>query len=360
MKKNEINNIEAEIESLKKEDYQVLKQQNGFMVDGILGGFRMSIHKMTYTFIKQVLLGILSGVIIGFGYTACLVAINALPHGSGFASIMIGIFFPGCIILITYLGGGLYTTHVVATIPMMKKTIKVKSYIKGIFGVLLGNYLGTLIFVLIFSLAGGLTMTIGGRSLLIEAYSLGVHKLYSVGEQILQGNFITSSAVLISLLAAFASGILCNFMVSATLPLTNSSKHPVVALLVIIFPILFFAMSGFQHGPANSYFLWIMVIVQIFQDIVFSADVTQLAVDIRGILMWETILLFATVCLIPSLLGNWISGALLLPGILHLTNKKYTEIFFKKARLAFLEKELIQLNNQNDLKKINKQKKQKK
>lgn len=360
MNEKKITSLESELEELRKEDYSLLDKQHGFMIDGILGGFKASIHKMHYTLFKQLMLGILSGVIFGFGYTGCVIAINALPYGSGFANIMLGIFFPGCIILITYLGGGLYTSHVLATIPMLKKTIKVSDYFKGIIGILIGNWIGTLCFVVLFMMAGGIDMKVGGKSILVEAYNLGLHKLYNVGDQMLEGTSITAKAVFIAILAAFASGILCNFMVSSTLPLTNSSKHPVVAFFVIIFPIVFFAMSGYQHAPANSYFLWVLTGVQMFKDTIFLKDgvinttllgstteAQHVVKEIYECLSWANIMIFFAINLIPSLLGNWVSGAIFLPGILHLINKKYTDVFFKQARMDLIEAELKKVGSKN-------------
>ncbi|ARU92098.1 formate/nitrite transporter [Spiroplasma clarkii] len=354
MDNQNIKKIEAEIAQLRSEDYELLDERHGFMVDGLLGGFKAAIHKMHYTFFNQILLGILGGVILAFGYTACIVAVNSTPFGSGFANVLLGLFFPGCLILITYLGGGLFTSHVVSTIPMFKKTIKVSDYLKGIFGVLLGNWVGTLLFIIVFILAGGLEMKIGGKSVVVQAYYLGMHKMYGVGDSLLEGHALTFKVILIAAIAAFASGMLCNFMVSSTLPLTNSSKHPVVALMVIFFPIVFFAMSGYQHSPANSYFMWIIFIVDIMKDNVFaSGETTPLlgggagalaTAEIYNSINGATGFIFFAVNLVPSVLGNWVSGAILLPGILHLINKKYTEPFFKRERILFLEEKLHKAN----------------
>ncbi|AHI52590.1 formate/nitrite transporter family protein [Spiroplasma culicicola] len=324
--------IQNEIDKLKQVDFSSLEQSHGFMADGIVGGFKSAIHKMHYTFVKQILLGILSGIIIGFGYVACLIAMLGLPeHWAGFGNVMLGIFFPGCIILITFLGGGLYTSHVVATIPMFKKTVYVSDYLKGIFGVMLGNFAGTLIFVMIFAMAGGLDMKINDIGIFEKAYDMGLHKLYRFESS------KTFSAVVLSVLAALTSGILCNIMVSATLPLTSSSKHPVGALFVIIFPITFFAMSGYQHGPANTFFFWSMIVSNIFPPEMGENSILHNEPQILDVVY------FFFINLIPTFIGNWIGGAIFLPGLLHLINKEYTDVFFKKARLEFLEEKMTRI-----------------
>ena len=336
--------IRAEIEELKKLDYSLLDETESFMLNGLLNGFISSINKIRVTFYKQVLLGILSGIILGFGYTACIVASNSLPQflkESGLGNILMGLIFPGCIILITFLGGGLFTSHVVATIPWLKKAVTTKEYLNGIFGVLIGNLLGTLVFVIVFLVGGGLLLKIGSNnssvSFMDAAYESGIKKLYELSSFVKSNsNNYTSKIIFLSILYSFGGAILCNIMVSSTLQLTNSTKNHAAVFLLMIFPIFFFVISGYQHGPANTFFFWIIIARNIFNP--ENSHVTE-------------IILFLFVSLIPTLFGNWVGGSFVIPGILSLVNKKHTNLLFKKERITLLKNKLS--NNKNNKHSIN-------
>ncbi|QEH61544.1 formate/nitrite transporter [Spiroplasma chinense] len=326
--------IQDEINQLEKEDFSVLDKEHGFMVAGILGGFSAAIHKMEYLFIKQILLGVLGGIILAAGYTAVVFATVTKP---GMDPIFLGILFPGCIITITFLGGGLYTSHVVSTIPTIKKTIFVEDYLKGILGVLLGNFLGTLFFVIIFTLAGAHT----NSAVFAKAYSMGIHKMFEAGES------NSAKTIVISVIAVFASGILCNIMVSSTLPLTSASKNTLAPFFLFLFPIAFFVISGYQHAPANTFFLWMMISENIFH---FGSDALQNTYHINE--QWVDIVKYIFINLIPAILGNWVGGAIILPGILHLINSDITNVFFKKERLKFLNHQLGRIQEKEEAKKL--------
>ncbi|WP_339034500.1 formate/nitrite transporter family protein [Spiroplasma endosymbiont of Cantharis rufa] len=326
---NKNRNIEEEIKLLKEQDYGILDAQHSFMIDGTLGGFKAAIHKLHYTFVKQILLGIMSGLIIGFGYVTCVIAMVSL-QGTGFekvGTLLLGFLFPGCIILITFLGGGLFTSHVFSSIPVFKGCASKRSYFKGIFGVLLGNFLGTFIFVALFAGAGGLLKN--NEAFLLKTFDMVIHKLYLVADDLSNGTSIKAVSIFSTIGIGICSGILCNMMVCSTLPLTSSTKNSATIVLLLIFPIAFFAIGGFQHGPANSFFLWMLLFETIFNP--------QLTLESGLTPQFSHVLLFIALSTIPTLIGNWISGALLLPGILYYINKEYVSILFKKIKLEYLE-----------------------
>ncbi|ASP28625.1 formate/nitrite transporter [Spiroplasma corruscae] len=326
---DKISNLEIEINELKKHDYTLLDGEHSFMLCGTLGGFKASIKKIQYTIIKQILLGLMSGVIIGFGYIACLTVMQGLP--SNLESLVLGIIFPGCIILITFLGGALFTSHSLATIPMLKGCLTFREYIKAIVSVLVGNFLGTLLFALLYVAAGGFHNTAEG-SIAQKIYETGAHKLYGVADQ-LMGTLMWGTCA-ITFIYSFFSGILCNLAVSATLPLTSATKSPTSAILLLVYPILYFAIGGFQHGPANSFFMWMMLLECIFTQDWASTNQTLTPEFIH-------VLIFFCLSTIPTLLGNWLGGSFLMAGILHTINKKYTTLLFMKLKLEKYEKILM-------------------
>ncbi|QHX36434.1 formate/nitrite transporter family protein [Spiroplasma sp. BIUS-1] len=325
---NKTNKIEDEIKLLKEQDYGVLDAQHSFMVDGVLGGFKAAIHKLHYTFVKQILLGIMSGVIIGFGYVACIIAMVSISGTDfeKFGTILLGFIFPGCIIMITFLGGGLFTSHVFSTIPVFKGCGSRRLYLKGIFGVLLGNFAGTFIFVALFSAAGGLW---DNGPFLDKVFSMAMHKMYLVNHDLNASGTTNILSVLGTIGIGIASGILCNMMVCATLPLASTTKNTAAVILLMIFPIAYFAIGGFQHGPANSFFMWMLLFESIFN------HSTVVSGNLHPEIQY--FLLFIVLSTLPTLIGNWIGGALLLPGILYLINKEYATVLFKKIKLEYLE-----------------------
>ncbi|AKX34511.1 formate/nitrite transporter [Spiroplasma litorale] len=345
---DKIDKLEMEIKELKNYDYSLLDGEHSFMLCGTLGGFKASIKKIQYTMIKQILLGLMSGVIIGFGYVACITAMHGLPEN--LEALVLGAIFPGCIILITFLGGALFTSHSLATIPMFKGCVSGREYIKAIFSVLIGNFLGTLIFALAYVAAGAFHNT-DPDSIAEKIYTTGVHKLYGVGDQIM-GTLVLGT-VLLTILHSFFSGILCNLAVSSTLPLTSATKSPTSAILLLIFPILYFAIGGFQHGPANSFFMWMMLLECIFkQD--WAGTNPKVSPE------FIHVLIFFGLSTIPTLLGNWVGGSFLMAGILHAINKKYTDLLFKQLRLERLakvikitKKSVVQLEQKKVHKQIN-------
>ncbi|WP_339021315.1 formate/nitrite transporter family protein [Spiroplasma endosymbiont of Atherix ibis] len=330
-------NIEEEIRSLKEVDYGILDAQHSFMVDGVLGGFKAAMHKLHYTFIKQILLGIMSGVIIGFGYVACIIAMVSLK-GTGFeafGTILLGFIFPGCIIMITFLGGGLFTSHVFSTIPIFKGCGSKRLYLKGIFGVLLGNLVGTFIFVAIFSGAGGLW---NNGPFLNKVFAMSMHKLYLVNYDLQNNESIKAVSILATIGIGICSGILCNIMVCSTLPLASTTKNAAAIILLMIFPIAYFAIGSFQHGPANSFFMWMLLF-----EIIFNHSQVAITSGSGEILLrpqFYHFVLFIGLSTIPTLIGNWIGGALLLSGVLYFINKEYVSILFKKIKLEYLEEKM--------------------
>ncbi|AGR41893.1 formate/nitrite transporter family protein [Spiroplasma diminutum] len=343
---NKNNNIEEEIKILKEQDYGLLDAQHSFMIDGVLGGFKAAIHKLHYTFVKQILLGIMSGVIIGFGYVACVLAMLSTKNPF-LAKVLLGFIFPGCIIMITFLGGGLFTSHVFSTIPVFKGCGSRRLYLKGIFGVLLGNFLGTLIFVSLFSAAGGLLED--NKEFLNKVFSLSIHKLYLVGHELTSGHKITTVSILATIGISIASGILCNMMVCATLPMASSTKNAAAVVMLMIFPIAYFAIGGFQHGPANSFFMWMLLF-----EIIFNSSTVSTEAGLTP--EFYQFILFILLSTLPTLIGNWIGGALLLPGILYFINKEYASVLFKKIKLEYLEEKKYSFKEraEKQMKKIDK------
>lgn len=315
----EIEKIKSEIDSLKDNDFSLLDSSHGFVVDGLIGGFKASIDKMKYSFNRQILLGIFAGIILAVGYVACISATYGLKGDlAGLSTLIMGVLFPGCIILISFLGGGLYTSHVVATLPTMKKTVKLSHYFRGIFGVLIGNFIGTLIGALLLGLMGMYSYNQGFANAI---HTTAMHKMLWLGDH-LANKTVTIKDYLLTFIGVFSAGILCNFLVASTLPITFSTKNTSAAITVMFFAIAFFVISGFQHSAANTFFFWVLLVENFWK----TTDIN-----------YTYFLIFLVFNFIPAALGNFVGGALLMPGLLYLINIKYCIVLFQKQRLILLE-----------------------
>lgn len=335
---NKIIKIQEEISRLEQFDYSIFDNEDkGFVVDGLLGGYKAAIHKMHYTFIKQILLGIFAGIIIAIGYAACIKGVAGLgdPKLGWARNLIMGALFPGCIFLITFLGGGIYTSHVVATIPALKRCVKSRDYLKGVFGIFLGNAIGTFITALLLMAMGMFTNE--NPTDLATFWAVGVHKLMIISDagKGLEGGFknVSFGTYALGFLAALSAGILCNFLVSATLPMTFSTKQVTAAIIVIFFAIAFFVISGFQHCVANTLFFWVMILEPLVNHNLDSI------VDVQ----WYAVM-FLLFNILPAMIGNTIGGAFMMPGILSLIYPNYTKAFFKYERLQLLREDLDKLN----------------
>jgi len=324
-KKQKKISMEKEIERLQTQDYSILSASHGFMTNGALGGFKSSVDKMKYKFLVQFLLGLLAGIIVGLAYGSALVFLKDINIGGEaqkwVKTLMLGIIFPPAIWLITFLGGGLFTSHAVATIPTIKGLVPRKKYFSALGGVYLGNLCGTGAIVVILALAGVFNAK-GDNTFSDEAYKIAGSKLYDVFEAMKAGRAISAGDVFLTIMYVFFSGILCNLLVSSTLPITSSTKSRGTASAVMFFAVFYFVTAGYQHSPANSFFLWTTMI-----DAILGHHENS----------WQLFGLFIGLNLIPAAIGNWLSGGILLPGILYLTQQKYVDILFDKIKLENYE-----------------------
>jgi formate transporter len=168
-------------------------------------------------------------------------------------TLMVGIVFPPAIWMITFLGGALFTSHVVATIPVIKGVVRRSNYFKALGAVYLGNLSGTGFIVLLIGLTGALNAT-GDNTILGNMLHFGDGKLYDVRQSYGTERGITAGDVFLTIMYVFFSGILCNLCVSATLPITFTTRSRGTASAVMFFAVFYFAVAGYQHSPANTFF----------------------------------------------------------------------------------------------------------
>ncbi|AHI53567.1 formate/nitrite transporter [Spiroplasma sabaudiense Ar-1343] len=332
-----ISKLNETIHDLEQIDYSALNVSHGFQTDGFLGGFTAVIKKIKYALHLQFLLGVLGGIIAASAYVAVVYSTKGMPSSLGWLkTILSGLIFPGGIIMITFLGGSLFTSHSMATLPVMLNAVDKKPFFKALFVTLLGNMTGALIVPIIFMGTGAFK----DEAFYNAMTSTITHKMFQMGdvlEESVHSGLNTAPELklwIIAIVSSLFSGILCNFLVSTTLPITFSSKYPMASVAVMFFSLSFFVISGYNHGPANFFFFWSWIVMYIQH----PAGVEMFP--------WWGPLAFLVVNVIPALFGNWLGGGLIMPLILYSNNKDLTQLLVKKVILERAQVALKEVNGE--------------
>lgn len=148
---------------------------------------------------------------------------------SGGALISAAAIFPVGIMLIIFLGGSLFTSDNLTSIAWITKKVKLLPILVKWFYTLVGNILGAL-------LAGAI----------IRAGNI----LGSLNYQMVLG-YLAGKKIGLEWYYTIFSGILCNIIVAGSVWASLAAKHSTAKLFIIYFPIWLFAIAGFQHVVAN-------------------------------------------------------------------------------------------------------------
>ncbi|MFA5524777.1 MAG: formate/nitrite transporter family protein [Tissierellales bacterium] len=233
---------------------------------------------------RMLILGIMAGILIGFGSFANIVITQTLGNiDLGLSKFIGASVFPVGLILVILSGSELFTGNNLMTIALVDGKITFTKMIRNWFFVYLGNFIGSLLLAYIVYNSG-----LVNDNVLSNAQKIGLTKI-SLTFQV-----------------AFVRGFLCNMLVvlavwSATAAMDIGSK-----ILSLWFPIMIFVLSGFEHSIANMFFLPLAI---------FSGLPTT----------WNNIWIKN---LIPVTLGNIASGGILVPLVYYITyilpaKKKY-------------------------------------
>ncbi|WAJ22926.1 formate/nitrite transporter family protein [Lacrimispora xylanolytica] len=179
---------------------------------------------------QYVVLAMMSGffIIIGIALSFSAAAIIQV-EGKMYGKIAIGLTFWVALGLLTFAGGELFTGNCfVFTIGYLKRTVSLKQTAK----LLLINYAGNLIgcMVLAFIYVQSKAM-IGISDAYIEKTAL--------------------SKLDIPMSQLFFRAVLCNFVICLAIWLCYKMKEETAKLMMMVFCVLAFAVSGFEHSIAN-------------------------------------------------------------------------------------------------------------
>ena len=226
---------------------------------------KMSVPK---TFVSSILagayiaMGALLAIIIGGGVPE--IAVN----NPGLQKLVFGAFFPLGLILVAVAGAELFTGNTAYFIPvLMRGKLKINMLLKNWMIVFLGNFVGAILFALLFAYY---TNLLAVDPWLSSTKDIGLAKV--------------SSPFYVTLL----KGIACNWLVALAMWLSFAAKNISGKILGIWFPIMAFVAMGFEHSVANMFF----VPTAIF----YGADIS-----------WTSFLIDN---LLPTTFGNIIGGAI--------------------------------------------------
>lgn len=221
----------------------------------------LSVTKANMKVNKRFLLSFMGGFYIALG-------------GQGFLTMYADPFlraavFPVGLMLIILVGGELFTGNCLMTFGSLNKKISVKQLVSSISQVWFGNLIGSLAVVLL-------------------VYYSGMYKPDSVLATTIAT--VAKAKVSQSFVQILSKGIICNILVALGVWFAYTAKDTIGKLFGCWFPVMLFVLCGYEHCIANMFFLPLGALID------NSITITQIIGN-----------------LIPSTIGNFIGGGLLLP-----------------------------------------------
>lgn len=305
-----------------------------------VGAFVSSHYKANKKYLKTFLEGILGGFFVSIGFVVALYASSSLDGAA--KTILISAIFPIGILLVTFVGGSLYTTNCVGFINACTKDVKYKTFFTNLVISYLANIVGAAMVFAILLLMGmivpyvqsGYKLSYSDNGSFASAVaSFSFKKLGSFGTQLGLGaeKTITAGAIAATFFSNVFSGIVCNVFVCVTLYITFSTKNIAAIFFMIWLSIFVFVASGTQHSVANL----IVLFCNFAQSLVVSTGLdsnTVTSIEVGHHIPSMMPLYFLTLNLIPSIIGNFLGGGILIPGIVY---------FIYKDKLQQASKDLV-------------------
>jgi formate/nitrite transporter len=183
---------------------------------------------------KMLLLGILSGLIIGL---AAAVA-NTAAHGIadvGLARLVMGLIFPFGLGMVVVSGAELFTGNCLIPISVLDGKTPLAGMLKNWFFVYAGNF------------AGGLLVALGCVFFGQLNYSANALAAFTIR--------VAAAKCALPFAAALVSGFFCNFLVCLGVFLALASKDVPGRFMGTYMPVAFFVICGFEHSVANMYYI---------------------------------------------------------------------------------------------------------
>jgi formate/nitrite transporter len=183
---------------------------------------------------KMLLLGILSGLIIGFAAAVS----NTAAHGIadvGLARLVMGLIFPFGLGMVVVAGAELFTGNCLIPISVLEGKTSLAGMLKNWVFVYIGNF------------TGGLLVALGCVFFGQLNYSANALAAFTVR--------VAAAKCTLPFAAALVSGFFCNFLVCLGVFLALASKDVPGRFMGTYMPVAFFVICGFEHSVANMYYI---------------------------------------------------------------------------------------------------------
>ena len=250
---------------------------------------RIGVKKARLNPISVFVLAVLAGAFIALGAvlstTVVAGASGVLPYGV--TRLLAGFVFSLGLILVVIGGAELFTGNNLIVMAWAHRTVSTHLLLKNWIIVYAGNFVGSLLTVLIMFISG--QYQFGGGAVGAAALSTANAKM---GFDFLQ---------------AIALGIMCNALVCLAVWLTFSARTVSDKILAIIPPITAFVAAGFEHSIANMYFVPMGLLIRSGAPESFWTAIGKTSADFSA-LTWDRFLINN---LLPVTIGNVIGGALM-------------------------------------------------
>ena len=197
-------------------------------------------HRST---LDLLILGVLAGVYIGFGaQLATMVTRDAAAFvGVGLSKMIGGAVFSVGLMFVLLAGAELFTGNTLMALAVLDRQIRVRDLLRNWIIVYVANLAGALLLVLLVSWSG---LAHAGDG--------------ATGAAAMR---IANAKIELTFLEALARGILCNWLVCLAIWMATAARTVAGKILAILFPIMAFVASGYEHSVANMFFLpmgWIL------------------------------------------------------------------------------------------------------
>lgn len=183
---------------------------------------------------KLMVKAVMAGMMIAMGAAASSVAAHSISD-VGVARLTAAVVFPVGLMMVILLGAELFTGDCLLILGTLSGKQKVSQIVRVLFFTFVGNFLGSLLMVLLTYASGQWDYT-GG---LLGAYTIK----------------IAYGKANISFIKGISSGILCNILVCAAVLMALCAKDIAGKLLASFFVIMLFVTGGFEHCVANMYYI---------------------------------------------------------------------------------------------------------
>ena len=190
--------------------------------------------KVSFRLYKMIIFGIMAGAFIAIGAATSSTAAHSVAN-VGLSRLVAGAIFPVGLMLITFMGGELFTGNCLTAMGAMDKRFSWGMVVKDLVIIWISNLVGALLVVALTYYSGNLDYSAG----LLGAYSIKV----ALGK------------CSISFAKGITSGIMCNILVCAAILLATAAKAIAGKVWAIFFPIMAFVVGGFEHCVANMFYI---------------------------------------------------------------------------------------------------------